>query len=322
MKILVTGAAGFIGFHVTRALVMRGDEVLGIDNLSDYYDVSLKKARLEKLEEEDNFTFRKIDISDEDGIVKLAKENNDIEIIIHLAAQAGVRYSIENPSAYNRSNLAGQAVMLEMARNLPELKHFVFASSSSVYGGNKKIPFAVTDRTDTPVSLYAATKKSGELMAYSYSHLYKIPCTCLRFFTVYGPWGRPDMAYFSFTKNILEGKPIRVFNNGDMKRDFTYINDIVDGILSVMDKKPAGNYKIYNLGNSKSEELLDMINLLETEIGKKAELVMDDMQPGDVKETFADISESEQDFSFSPKTSIEEGLPEFVRWYKDYYKIS
>jgi len=321
MSILVTGAAGFIGFHVSQALLEKGEEVIGVDNLNDYYEVSLKKARLKQLKSKEAFIFHNVDISNRREMMKISSDHwQEVTHVVHLAAQAGVRYSLENPFAYADSNLNGQLVMLEICRNLPKLQHLVYASSSSIYGGNTKLPFSIGDRTDTPVSLYAATKKAGELMAYSYSHLYGIPATGLRFFTVYGPWGRPDMAYFSFTKAIFEDQPIRVFNSGDMKRDFTYIDDIVAGVVACMRKKPQ-EHKVYNLGNNRSEKLMDMIAILEQAVGKKAELKMEKMQPGDVKETFANISESQQAFDFSPKTTIQEGLPKFVNWYKQYYGL-
>ena len=352
MTILITGAAGFIGFSVAKALLDRGEKVIGIDNLNGYYDVFLKENRLEILGESQNFLFYPSDIADRDDILGIGKSHPEITKIIHLAAQAGVRYSLENPFAYVSSNLVGQVVMLELARNLPDLEHFVYASSSSVYGGNTKLPFSVDDNVDTPLSLYAATKKSDELLTHSYSHLFGIRSTGLRFFTVYGPWGRPDMATFLFTKNIIEGKPITVFNDGDMKRDFTYIDDIVDGVIGVLDlqvepypfgrgqgeghivkaKNPHPNplpkgegakcppYKIYNLGNNNSEDLMQFIKTLEESIGKKAIIEFKPMHPGDVKETYADIKDAKRDFGFSPKTSIEEGLPKFVEWYKGYYK--
>ncbi len=326
MTILVTGTAGFIGFHVASALLARGDRVIGIDNLNDYYDVKLKESRLEILNKNQNFLFYPSDIADKNDIFGIAKSHPEIRKIVHLAAQAGVRYSLENPFAYVSSNLVGQVVMLEMCRNLPNLENFVYASSSSVYGGNTKLPFSVSDNVDTPLSLYAATKKSDELLTHSYSHLFKIPSVGLRFFTVYGPWGRPDMATFMFTKAILEGKPITVFNDGDMKRDFTYIDDIVAGVLGALDTPniPRGEgasppYKIYNLGNNKSENLMDFIRILEDALGKKAIIEFAPMHQGDVKETYADIEDAKRDFGFSPKTSIADGLPKFVEWYRDYY---
>lgn len=320
MKVLLTGAAGFIGFHVAQALLARGDEVIGIDNLNDYYDVGLKQARLDQLLPHKNFKFHKINIADRDAMLPLRK--SDPTHIVHLAAQAGVRYSLQNPYAYVESNVMGQVVMLELARQCPNLQHFIFASSSSVYGGNKKVPFAVEDAVDHPVSLYAATKRADELMSWTYSHLYGLPTTGLRFFTVYGPWGRPDMAAYLFTKNIMGGKPIAVFNHGKMKRDFTYIDDIVRGVLAALDKKPAGlpPYALYNLGNSKAENLMDFISTLEKALGKKAEYDFQAMQPGDVPETFADIAASTRDLGYKPVTSIADGIPKFVEWYKAYHR--
>ncbi len=336
MTILITGAAGFIGFHVAQTLLLRGEKVIGIDNLNDYYDVSLKSSRLDILNKHKNFLFYPSDIADKNDISGIAKSHPEIKYVVHLAAQPGVRYSLENPFAYVASNLVGHMVILEVCRNLPNLEKFVYASSSSVYGGNTKLPFSVSDNVDTPLSLYAATKKSDELLTHSYSHLFKIPSVGLRFFTVYGPWGRPDMATFLFTKAILENKPITVFNNGDMKRDFTYIDDIVDGIIKIVDglsfvvdskendQPPTTNYqrpyKIYNLGNNKSENLMYFINTLENAIGKKAIIDFQPMHPGDVKETYADIEDAKRDFGFSPQTSIEEGLPKFVEWYSSYYR--
>jgi UDP-glucuronate 4-epimerase len=322
MTVLVTGAAGFIGFHVSQALLARGDSVIGVDDLNDYYDVRLKRARLDQLEKTQGFAFRKLDIADRDAVFKLVSANPKIDRIVHLAAQAGVRHSLTNPYAYTRSNVEGQLVMLEAARAMPELAHFVYASSSSVYGGNTKLPYSVEDRVDSPVSLYAATKKAGELMAHCYSHLYGIPATGLRFFTVYGPWGRPDMAAFLFTRAMLAGEPIRVFNFGDMKRDFTYIDDIVAGVLAVLGKPPSKDgvpHRVYNLGNNRSEPLLRFIAVLEKSLGVKAKTNLEPMQPGDVKETYADIAASRRDFGFDPKTSIDEGIPRFVAWYRKYY---
>ncbi|MCE3233373.1 MAG: nucleotide sugar epimerase [Rickettsiaceae bacterium] len=320
MTILLTGAAGFIGYHVSKALLERGEEVVGIDNLNDYYDVNLKYSRLEQLKQHKNFTFYHIDISNKVEVDEMA-EKYHFDKVVHLAAQAGVRYSLENPFAYVNSNLLGHMVILEMCRNL-NVKHLVYASSSSVYGGNTKLPFSVEDSVDTPLSLYAATKKADELLSHSYSHLYKFPTTGLRFFTVYGPWGRPDMATFLFTKAILAGKPIDVFNNGDMKRDFTYINDIVKGTIAALDNKPANTppYKVYNLGNHNAENLMHFISVLEKLLGKKAEINFLPMHPGDVKETYADITAAQKDLGFAPTTSIEDGLEKFVEWYSEYYK--
>jgi UDP-glucuronate 4-epimerase len=324
MSYLVTGAAGFIGFHVCQRLLQRGETVIGVDNVNDYYDPTLKEARLSQLTGKPGFQFYRTDIADHGAVEDLAARHPEITRIIHLAAQAGVRYSLVNPYAYTHSNIEGQIVMLEMARHLKRCEHFVYASSSSVYGANKKLPFAVEDRVDNPVSLYAATKKACELMAHSYSHLYSIPTTGLRFFTVYGPWGRPDMSAFLFVKAILAGKPISVFNNGDMRRDFTYIDDIVGGILAVSDHIPAGDgppYRVYNIGNHRSEPLMRMIGLIEESLGKKAEIIFEPMQPGDVKETFADIEALRRDVGFEPSTAIDEGIPRFVRWYREFYGV-
>jgi UDP-glucuronate 4-epimerase len=321
MTVLVTGAAGFIGSHVSHALLDRGDEVVGLDNVNDYYDVTLKEARLRRLELRDGFSILRKDIADKDAVVGLAKTMPEITGIVHLAAQAGVRHSLTDPHAYTSANIEGQLNILELARHLPDLRHCVYASSSSVYGGNTKIPFSIDDRVEKPVSLYAATKKAGELMAYCYSHLYDIPTTGLRFFTVYGPWGRPDMSAYIFTKAIFEGKPIQVFNNGDMSRDFTYIDDIVSGILAALDRRPTGTppQTVYNLGNHRSEPLMKFIEILEQAIGKKAIKEFAPMQPGDVKETYADIEASQRDLGFEPTTSIEEGLPKFVDWFRNHH---
>ena len=321
--ILVTGAAGFIGSQVARALLARGETVLGLDNLNDYYDVSLKEARLTPLAADRNFSFRKRDIADRDGILSLAKEFPGITGIVHLAAQAGVRYSLIDPYAYVRSNVMGQVVMLELARALLGLKHFVYASSSSVYGANDKMPFAVGDPVEQPNSLYAATKRSDELIAHTYAHLYGIPATGLRFFTVYGPWGRPDMAPMLFTRAILAGEPIRVFNRGEMWRDFTYIDDIVDGVLRAVDRPPSASppHAIYNLGNHKPEKLTDFIATIEQALQRKAIIKLEPMQPGDVPATYADIEVSERDLGFRPTTALSDGIPKFVAWYKDYYGV-
>jgi len=335
MKLLITGAAGFIGFHLSKKLLEEEYQVIGVDNLNDYYDPGLKNARLEILDGYNNFSFHKVDLKDKaevDNIFETYKPTH----VINLAAQAGVRYSIENPYAYVDSNLIGFMNILEACRNFP-VKHLIYASSSSVYGGNRVVPFSTSHNVDHPVSLYAATKKSNELMAHTYSHLYGIPTTGLRFFTVYGPWGRPDMAYFSFTRDIIAGKPIKVFNHGKMERDFTYIDDIIEGIVRLMDRIPAANkdwdetkddistsfapYKIYNIGNNEPVSLLRFIEILEVKIGKKAEKIYMDMQPGDVLRTYADVSDLERDIGFRPSTSLEQGLGEFVKWYKDYYRI-
>ena len=323
MTILVTGAAGFIGYHVTEALLARGALVVGLDNLSDYYDVSLKQARLARLEERSGFYFRKIDIADRDMMLELAKEFPAITGIVHLAAQPGVRYSLVNPYAYVTANVMGHLVMMELARALPKLKHMVYASSSSVYGSNDKVPFSENDEVLKPNSLYAATKRADELFSQTYAHLYNIPMTGLRFFTVYGPWGRPDMAPMIFTRAILKGEPISVFNHGEMWRDFTYVGDIVNGVVRALDKPPAGTppHAIYNLGNHKSEKLTDFIATLEAALGKKAELKMAPMQPGDVPRTYADVDKAATDFGYAPTTPISVGVPEFVNWYRDFYKV-
>jgi len=324
MTVLVTGAAGFIGFHLARALLENGREVVAIDNLNDYYEVTLKKARLDQLSSQSGFTFYQLDIADQSGTEKLVADHPEITGVLHMAAQAGVRYSLENPMAYAETNLQGQVQLLEVCRRLKKMEHFVFASSSSVYGGRKDLPFSVEDRTDKPVSLYATTKRSGELMCYSYAHLYDMPVTALRFFTVYGPWGRPDMAYYMFTRDVLAGKPINVFNNGEMRRDFTYIDDVTRGVLSCLKSPPQRDqddapFAMYNIGNNRSENLMDFIAVIEKETGKKAEIDFQPMQPGDVKETFADIESAKQDFGFDPVTGIAEGLPNFIKWYRDYY---
>lgn len=322
MKILVTGAAGFVGYHSTLALLDKGWEVIGIDNLNDYYDVNLKKGRLDILEKNNNFKFIHLDLSDKIEISNLF-EREKFDKVLHLGAQAGVRYSIENPYAYIDSNIVGTLTILEGCRN-NGIKHLVYASSSSVYGANTKQPFSVDDRVDSPVSLYAATKKADEMMAYTYAHLYKISITGLRFFTVYGEFGRPDMAYFKFANAIMSGKPIDVYNFGDMERDFTYIGDIVSGILSIIEKGPVYNrevsHSVYNLGNNKPEKLLDMISILEEKLGIKAKKNFLPMQPGDVYSTYADINATQKDYGYEPRTSLEEGLEKFVLWYKSYYK--
>lgn len=323
MATLVTGAAGFIGFHVSKRLLEEGDRVVGLDNLNDYYDVSLKQARLRELKKYENFTFVHLDMGDREGMSKLFAEQN-LEIVINLAAQAGVRYSLENPHAYVDSNLVGFMNLLEGCR-YGKVKHLVFASSSSVYGANQKIPFSVEDNVDNPLSIYAATKKANELMAHTYSHLYDLPATGLRFFTVYGPWGRPDMALFLFTKAILEERAIDVFNHGKMQRDFTYVDDVVEGVVRVSQKIPdadklsGAKYKIYNIGNNKPVELMYMIQTLEKCLGKTAAKNMMPMQLGDVPRTYADVDELMRDVGFKPDTPIEEGIQKFVDWYQDYY---
>ena len=321
--ILVTGAAGFIGSYVARALLARGDEVLGIDNLNNYYDVSLKHARLSTLEKVKQFAFRKADISDRDAMLALAKEFPRIDRIVHLAAQAGVRYSLIDPYAYVQSNVLGQVVLLELCRQLKGIRHFVYASSSSVYGGNTKLPFSASDPVDKPNSLYAATKRADELIGYTYAHLFKIPSTGLRFFTVYGPWGRPDMAAFLFTRAIVAGEPIKVFNRGEMWRDFTYIDDITDGVVRALDRPAAGTppHTVYNLGNHKSEKLTDYIATIEQALQRKAIIQLEPMQPGDVQSTYADIEASRRDLGFDPKTPISVGVPKFVDWYKEFYGV-
>jgi UDP-glucuronate 4-epimerase len=314
MAVLVTGVAGFIGYHVAQALLGRGEEVIGVDNLNDYYEVSLKEDRLARLEGRPGFSFRRLDIADHESVFALFAEERRIDRVVHMAAQAGVRYSLTNPYAYIRSNIEGHVVLLEAARRLPRLAHFVYASSSSVYGDNRDMPFSVTDRTDRPVSLYGATKKAMEVISESYSAMYSLSLTGLRFFTVYGPWGRPDMAYFSFTRKILAGEPIPVFNNGDMRRDFTYIDDIVAGVLNCLDQPPdgnrgAGNHRLYNLGNHRPESLLEFISTLESALRRKAFVELLPMQLGDVKDTCADIEASRRDLNFEPKTSIADGIP-------------
>lgn len=326
MTIVVTGVAGFIGMHVAEALLARGQTVIGIDSLNDYYSVALKEARLARLTGRPGFRFFRADIADRDAIAALDPEMNHATGLIHLAAQAGVRYSLENPYAYIDANVMGHTVMLEAARRMPRLTHAVYASSSSVYGGNKTMPFSVADRVDRPVSLYAATKKAGELIAHCYSHLYGLPATGLRFFTVYGPWGRPDMAAYLFADAIMAGRPIRVFNQGRMQRDFTYIDDIVGGVLATLDHPPPPDedgvhHRVFNLGNHRSESLMDFIGVLEGALGRKAEMVLEPMQPGDVPATFADIEATRQAIGFTPRTPITEGLPRFARWYKDYHGI-
>lgn len=334
-KILITGVAGFIGFHLSILLLDKGYQVIGVDSLNTYYDPKLKEDRLSILQKYSNFIFYKVELKDKASVDGVFSTHNPV-YVINLAAQAGVRYSIENPYAYVDSNLIGFVNILEACRNYP-VKHLLYASSSSVYGGNKVTPFSTNHQVDHPVSLYAATKKSNELMAHTYSHLYSIPTTGLRFFTVYGPWGRPDMAYFSFTKNIIEGKSIKVFNYGKMERDFTYIDDIVEGIYRLIDKQPIANphwnetkddlsgsfapYKIYNIGNNQPVKLMYFISVLENKIGKKADIVYMDMQPGDVLRTYADVTDLERDIDFKPYTSIEDGLEKFVDWYKEYFII-
>lgn len=335
MRILVTGAAGFIGFHVSQRLLARGDTIIGLDNVNDYYDVRLKEDRLALLKEQTQFSFHRLDLSDRTGIEEIFAQETP-ERVIHLAAQAGVRYSLTNPHTYIDSNLVGFLHILEGCRHA-QVQHLVYASSSSVYGANTKMPFSVHDNVDHPVSLYAASKKANELMAHTYSHLYNLPTTGLRFFTVYGPWGRPDMALFLFTKAILEGRPIDVFNYGKMRRDFTYIDDIAEGVIRVTDHLPQPNpdwsgmhpdpgtskapYKLYNIGNNKPVELLHFIEVLEHHLGKKAEKNFLPLQLGDVPETCADVEDLMRDVGFRPDTPVTTGIARFVDWYRSYYRV-
>jgi UDP-glucuronate 4-epimerase len=335
LKYLVTGAAGFIGFHVVQRLCEAGHQVVGLDNLNDYYDVNLKLARLKVLEVESLFSFVKIDLADREGVAELFSQQK-FERVIHLAAQAGVRYSIDNPMAYADSNLVGHLTILEGCRN-NKVEHLVYASSSSVYGLNNKVPFATSDSVEHPISLYAATKKSNELMSHTYSHLYGVPTTGLRFFTVYGPWGRPDMALFKFTKAIINGDSIDVYNNGDMRRDFTYIDDIVEGILRVQNIIPQGNkewqvetgsaaqstapYQLYNIGNGNPVKLTEFIESLEDSIGIKAKQNLMPMQPGDVYQTYADVDDLFNTTGYKPAMSVSQGVDNFVNWYRDFYQV-
>ena len=334
MNILVTGVAGFIGFHVAKKLLKRGDIVYGLDNLNEYYDVNLKYSRLEKLKDNKNFSFSKLDISNKEDLESFFGKNS-ISHVVHLAAQAGVRYSIENPYAYIDSNICGFMNILEGCRN-NNIKHLVYASSSSVYGANTRMPFSVSDNVDHPLSLYAATKKSNELMAHTYSYLYNIPVSGLRFFTVYGPWGRPDMALFIFTRKILQGQPIDIFNNGEHRRDFTYIDDIVEGVIRVSDNiatkstkwdsehpDPAisdAPYRLYNIGNNSPVDLMYFIEILENNLNKKAVKNFLPLQPGDVPATYANVDALVESIDYSPSTSIEDGIKKFVNWYMSYYK--
>ena len=335
-KILVTGAAGFIGAHLSRKLMAAGAEVYGLDNLNDYYDVQLKRDRLAVLAAGDRFTHLPLELADRPAMAALFAEHR-FDAVVNLAAQAGVRYSLENPHSYVDTNLVGFVNLLEGCRH-SRVKHFVYASSSSVYGANTRMPFSVHDNVDHPVSLYAASKKANELMAHTYSHLFGLPTTGLRFFTVYGPWGRPDMALFLFTKAILAGKPIDVFNKGNMERDFTYIDDIVEGVFRVIHKVPEANpawrsdapdpatsycpYRVYNIGNNNKEKLLRYIEVLEQHLGRKAEMNLLPMQPGDVPATYANVDDLVSDFDYKPATSLEYGIGRFVEWYKDYYQVS
>ncbi len=338
MRVLITGAAGFIGMHLALRLLERGDEVVGIDNFNDYYDVSLKETRVQRVVDADSagkFKFIRLDLADRDGMAKLFAEEG-LDAVVNLAAQAGVRYSIENPLAYVDSNLVGFAHILEGCRH-NGVKHLVYASSSSVYGANEAMPFSVHDNVDHPLSLYAASKKANELMAHTYSHLYGLPTTGLRFFTVYGPWGRPDMALFKFTKAMLAGQPIDVFNYGKHRRDFTYIDDIVEGVIRILDHTATPNptwsgmkpdpatskapWRVYNIGNQNPVELMDYIAAIEKALGKKAELNLLPLQPGDVPDTYADVEQLVQDVGYRPATPVEEGVRRFIEWYREYYKV-
>jgi len=335
MKYLVTGAAGFIGAGLARRLLDRGEEVVGLDNINDYYDVRLKEARLEPLAARAGFRFVKMDLAHREAVAELFHRER-FDMVVNMAAQAGVRYSLENPLAYVDSNITGFAHILEGCRHT-EVRHLVYASSSSVYGANRKMPFSVHDNVDHPVSLYAASKKADELMAHTYSHLYGLPATGLRFFTVYGPMGRPDMAYFLFTRALFEGRPIKVFNFGKMRRDFTYIDDILEGVVRVLDQPPEGNpdwsaelpdpatskapYRVYNIGNNKPEDLMKFIRVLEDATGREAEKIMLPIQPGDVPETYADVNDLIRDTGFKPSTPMEDGLGRFVAWYREYYGV-
>jgi UDP-glucuronate 4-epimerase len=334
-RILVTGAAGFVGYFVSRALLAREDEVVGVDNFTPYYDVTLKADRLTRISMRPGFKFQRVDLADREATANLFSSVQP-DLVVHMAAQAGVRYSLTNPSAYTESNLVGFGNVLEGCRKAG-VRHLVFASSSSVYGANVKIPFSESDNVDHPISLYAATKKANELMAHTYSHLYQLPATGLRFFTVYGPWGRPDMAYFKFTKAIIEGEPIDLYNRGQMRRDFTYIDDVVEGVVRTLDNTPSANpdwdattadpatsgapYRIFNIGNNQPVELSRFVEVLEQALGKVATKNLVPIQPGDIPETYADISRLEAAVGFRPTTAIEDGLAKFVEWYRDYYKV-
>lgn len=335
MKVLLTGCAGFIGMHTAERLLRDGHQVVGIDNLNDYYDPTLKQSRLDRLTPHGNFVFHRLDLADRDGMAKLFADGK-FDRVIHLAAQAGVRYSLQNPHAYTDSNVTGFLNVLEGCRHAA-IPHLVFASTSSVYGANRKLPFSVHDGVDHPISLYAATKKANELMAHTYSHLFGLPCTGLRFFTVYGPWGRPDMALFLFTRAIMEGKPIDVFNHGDMSRDFTYVSDIVEGVVRVMDRIPQADssvdmvapdpavsyapYRLYNIGNHNPVQLTEFIAILERALGRTTQKRLLPMQAGDVPATYADTADLRRDVGFAPATPLEQGIGEFVAWYRAYYKV-
>lgn len=330
MTILLTGAAGFIGKHVADLLLDRGERVIGIDSMNAYYDPRLKEARLATLEGRNGFTFERLDIADKEALFALLARHPAIDRVVHLAAQAGVRHSITHPDDYVRANLVGHANMLEMVRAMMDrpagCRSFAYASSSSVYGANTEMPFSVAQKTDSPVSFYGATKKANEVLSYAYAHLYRVPSTGLRFFTVYGPWGRPDMSPWLFTSAIVEGRPIKVFNNGRMQRDFTYIADIAAGVVAALDRAPSAEgdacpHRVYNLGNNKPVELMDYIRVIEEACGRKAVIEFQPMQPGDVLATYADIDETTRDLGYRPTTPIEVGIPHFVAWYRDYHGV-
>jgi len=324
MVSLITGAAGFIGYHLAARLLEAGEQVIGVDNVTDYYDVALKRARLARLGEHRGFSFYQFDVADYEAIIGLADQHPEIDIIVHLAAQAGVRYSLSNPLVYADSNVRGQVVMLEAARRLKNLRKFLYASSSSVYGANKKQPYSVEDRADSPVSLYAATKRAGELITESYCRSYGLAAIGFRLFTVYGPWGRPDMALYLFTNAILAGEPIRVFNNGQMSRDFTYIDDVIGAFAAAIDLPAAerGDHRIYNIGNNRPETLLDFITAIERSLGRTAIKEMLPMQVGDVVSTYADIDTARRDLGFEPRVPISEGIPRFITWYRAYHRLN
>ena len=326
MTVLVTGAAGFIGYSVASALLARGETVVGVDNLNAYYDVRLKQARLDRLGRQPGFRFHRLDIAEGGRLKGLAGDEPGIDRIVHLAAQAGVRHSLEHPQDYIDANVTGHLAVLEFARRLPGFRHLVYASSSSVYGGNSKMPFSVDDPVDRPLSIYGATKRADELMSRSYSHLFGLPATGLRFFTVYGPWGRPDMAMFIFTRAILEGRPITLYNAGEMERDFTYVDDIVAGVVAALDRPPVAApdeppHRLYNLGNHRSEPLRRLVELIERELGRKAVIELAPMQPGDARASFADIASATRDLGFLPRVSIDDGVPRFLAWYREYHRL-
>jgi UDP-glucuronate 4-epimerase len=326
MTVLVTGAAGFIGYSVASALLARGETVVGVDNLNAYYDVRLKQARLDRLGRQPGFRFHRLDIAEGGRLRGLAGDEPGIDRIVHLAAQAGVRHSLEHPQDYIDANVTGHLAVLEFARRLPGFRHLVYASSSSVYGGNSKMPFSVDDPVDRPLSIYGATKRADELMSRSYSHLFGVPATGLRFFTVYGPWGRPDMAMFIFTRAILEGRPITLYNAGEMERDFTYVDDIVAGVVAALDRPPVAApdeppHRLYNLGNHRSEPLRRLVELIERGLGRKAVIELAPMQPGDARASFADIASATRDLGFLPRVSIDDGVPRFLAWYREYHGL-